>query len=340
MHILLKEDLEREALADIGQKLLQEKKIAVVTLAGGSGSRLGYDKPKGTFVLETARSPRLSLFQRQAKQIIPAGMPWVLMVSNETMHETIEHLQKKVLSEQDEVFVIVQQDVEALDLNNRSLLLDANNAPITVPNGNGCVFKALRAGAHICVRKSAISHKNTSIVERLSGVKYFNVVSVDNVLVKIGDPVMAGYAQTHSLEVTSAGIPEPENKKMGVFEVVKNKIAVREYTYDSSDSQPVVNAKGAKLSNIANHLISKEYIQSISVEDIPQHEAIKKIPCKANMHPTAPNAIKRELFIFDGFQWAQNHGVVEYEQSAYEGLKNKEGDADSVKTCIQALDMQ
>ncbi|KAI5193217.1 UDP-N-acetylglucosamine/UDP-N-acetylgalactosamine diphosphorylase [Nematocida minor] len=341
MHLLLKDDPERKQLGDIGSEMVEEKKVAVLTLAGGSGSRLGYSKPKGTFVLPTENTPKLSLFQRQAKKIFAMGAPWVIMVSNETISQTIEHLQTDVLTLFDmEVFLITQQDIDALDLKTREPLVNEQGATIKVPNGNGSVFKTLKSSEYVSVTKTAVTPHNSSIVSKLAEVKYFNVISVDNVLVRIADPEMVGYAKKYSLEVVSAGIPEAPNKKMGAFELHGDKIEVTEYTCEDSSKQPLVNKEGKKLVNIANHLISKEYIQRMNADDIPYNEAIKKIPHKGNPAPESPNAIKRELFIFDGFKWAKNHGVVEYGWDAYEGLKNKEGSADSIATCTQSLDNQ
>lgn len=340
MHLLLKESPEKNSLEEIGRKALKNKKVCILTLAGGSGSRLGYDRPKGTFVLPTKNTPALSLFQRQAEKISSLGAPWVIMVSNETMRKTVEHFQQSVLRRHKiEVFFIVQEDIDALDKDTKAPLFNEKNEPIKVPNGNGSVFEALKRKQHYSITTSSITSYTESIISKLPQIEYFNIVSIDNVLVNIGDPLLVGYATKHKLDVASAGIPEDSRKKMGVFEIVEGRVEVSEYTYKSRNP-PLVNANGQRLANIANHLISREYIKRITVRDIPYNEAIKKIPHKDNPNPDAPNAIKRELFIFDGFKWAANHGVVEYTAEAYEGLKNKDGESDSIETCTKALDRQ
>ncbi|KAI5135657.1 UDP-N-acetylglucosamine/UDP-N-acetylgalactosamine diphosphorylase [Nematocida ausubeli] len=339
MHLLLETSPERKSLEEIGRSLIEKKSVAVLTLAGGSGSRLGYEHPKGTFVLPTKKKPGRSLFQRQAEKIFKAGAPWVIMVSNETKDKTIEHLQTVVLPEYDmKVFLIVQEDIDALDKETKNPLLNMKGDHIQVPNGNGSVFKTLKASSYIAVDKDSVTPQSMSLLSALPDTKYFNIISIDNVLVRIADPGMVGYAQKYLLEVVSAGVPEMPNKKMGVFELINGRIEVTEYTSEEKRGLPLVNSDEKNLANIANHLVAKECIERMDPEEIPYHEAIKKIPHAGDPSPSAPNAIKRELFIFDGFRLANSHGVIEYGCNSYEGLKNKEGESDSIETCTRAVD--
>ncbi|OAG32567.1 UDP-N-acetylglucosamine/UDP-N-acetylgalactosamine diphosphorylase [Nematocida sp. ERTm5] len=339
MHLLLTSDPERAKLEEIGKNIIQEQKIAVLTLAGGSGSRLGYENPKGTFILPTKVAPHLSLFQRQAEKIFSIGATWIIMVSSETIQKTVEHLQKVVLPKYERsVFLVIQENIDALDKDTKEPLHDVDGSVIKVPNGNGSVFKTLKTKNYIELTERSATTHNESILNAIPAIEYFNIISIDNVLVRIADPAMLGYAQKYLFEVVSAGIPEVPNKKMGVFELNNEKIEVIEYTYEKQDSTPLINAEGSKLVNIANHLISKEFIQRMDPTEIPYHEAIKKIPHAKDPAPLSPNAIKRELFIFDGFKLAKSHGVIEYGDKSYEGLKNKEGEADSIQTCADALD--
>lgn len=341
MHLLLRDSPGRSCLGETGSRTVREGGVAIITLAGGSGSRLGYDRPKGTYILPTEKAPRKSLFQRQAEKVFSAGCKWIIMVSEETLSQTVEHFQQEILPEYDrEVYLVVQEGVEALDAKTREVLLDGQNKPVKVANGNGSVFKALRNEKYILLGKDFVEEKDQSVISEMEGVKYFNVISVDNVLVRIADAEMVGFAEKNSLEIVSAGVPEISDRKMGSFVERDSRIEVVEYTDETDRGNPLTNSEERKIVNIANHLISKKYVEKIDPALIPYNEAIKKIPHKGNTNPSEPNGIKRELFIFDGFVWAESHGVVEYGWDAYEGLKNKTGPGDSVETCTDALDRE
>lgn len=323
----------RENAVQHGRKLVKENAVAVVTLAGGSGSRLAYDGPKGTFVLETPRR-KASLFERQAEKI--GTLPWIIMVSSANKDKTIKHLQETVLKKREYIILIEQGNIEALSFDNKPLY-DNNKQVILVPDGNGSVFAALQKKHFLYLTNSSIKTESISPIEYLSekGVKYINIISIDNVLVNIADPAAVGWIYMNGLDIVSSAVPIPKDAKMGVFIEEKGTFRICEYT-DTPDKKPLTN-NGAILGNIANHIASIGFLRRIDSFYLPYHDAKKKIPHAGDPSPTSPNAIKKEIFIFDGFNISNKHGVIECLPSAYHGLKNREGPTESISSCIKAL---
>lgn len=325
----------RPGLEAAGRKVLGEKTVGVLTLAGGVGSRLGFSGPKGAFALETPEG-KMSLFEMQARKT--RGLLWVIMVSPKTREETIDHLQQKILSQarQDPIYLIEQQEVEALGKNGEALFL--NGRPVLLPNGNGAVFEALRAPSACIVKKEAVEMTGQSMLEvfRAQSLKYLSVVSIDNVLVQVADPVALGLLEKEAVEIVSAGVRKREGCSLGVFLLKQgNSVAICEYT-DKPNGE-VLSVQGTPVCNIANHLLAVDFLKRVDPKKLQYHEVHKKIPHDGDPEPDAPNGIKRELFIFDGLNLSSKHKVIECEDSAYEGLKNKEGEKDSISSCTEAL---
>ncbi|KAI5181768.1 UDP-N-acetylglucosamine/UDP-N-acetylgalactosamine diphosphorylase [Nematocida sp. AWRm80] len=320
-------------LIAIGNQIRKNNQVAILTLAGGVGSRLGCDGPKGIFEIQTKNSS-LSLYERQAKKI--GSLTWIIMVSSRTREQTIKHLQERIIKEKEIIYLIDQDDIEALSLDHYPLYLDDH--PVLVPNGNGSVFKALQKSRYTQITKNDIVEVPSSILDYLQtrNILYLNIVSIDNVLVRIADPLVLGYLSENKLEVVSAAVPIPEGTQMGVFTESNGKIQIQEYT-DKPTTTVIKNTNERILGNIANHTATLTFLQAINPESLKYHEAIKKIPHSKDLSPSKPNAIKRELFIFDGFNLAHSHGIVEYDHTSYEGLKTKEGPRDSLTSCINAL---
>ncbi|OAG31345.1 UDP-N-acetylglucosamine/UDP-N-acetylgalactosamine diphosphorylase [Nematocida displodere] len=334
--VLFMESEARRAVAAAGKSALTECAVGVLTLAGGVGSRLGFSGPKGAFEIDTSRGKR-SLFEMQAEKV--GILPWAILVSPKTKEATISHLKSQVFqsTQRKSVYLIEQEEVEALSLAGE-VLLQGDGAPVRMPNGNGSVFRAVHSSPVFQLTEGALAQVPGSLIQVLEsqGVQSLNIVSVDNVLVRIADPLMLGWLAQASLEVVSAAVPIPEGAQMGVFVQEGGSATICEYI-DQPQGAALRNKQGVTLGNIANHLVSLSFLGTMNHGLLKYHEAIKKIPHAKEEHPTTPNGIKRELFIFDGFNLSKHHGVVEYSSNAYEGLKNKEGPRDSVASCTQAL---
>ncbi|KAI5187012.1 UDP-N-acetylglucosamine/UDP-N-acetylgalactosamine diphosphorylase [Nematocida homosporus] len=340
LHDSAVEDRQKAQL--IGEASKAQGELCVLTLAGGAGSRLGFDGPKGAFEI-VAKGRKASLFQRQKEKV--GGMPWLIMVSPSTRAATIAHFQDRVLSGSETVFLIEQEEAEALTLDGQ-VLKGLDGKPVLAANGNGSVFVTLQKKGYTVLSASEVRSESECILKVLerAGIIYMNIISIDNVLVRIGDPIMLGWMASEHLQVVSAAVPIPAGASMGVFMPSQDaqgqeSVKICEYT-DQPQGEVLKGSNGAPLGNIANHIVRIDYLKSIDSSYLPYHQAHKKIPCADNPNPTEPNAIKQELFIFDGFNLASKHGVVEYTEPVYQGLKNKEGPADSIATCTEALNNQ
>ncbi|KAI5171389.1 UDP-N-acetylglucosamine/UDP-N-acetylgalactosamine diphosphorylase [Nematocida sp. LUAm3] len=333
MEVLSIRDSRNGEIEEKGKSILNRKEVAVVTLAGGVGSRLGYSGPKGLFEIE-AKNRKASLFQRQKEKI--KEMPWIIMVSPSTKPLTIQHLQG-IISSEEHLYLIEQEEVEALS-EDRNILEDANGLPIKLPNGNGSLFSSLQKQKYILISKTEVKYINRSILCVLNelSIKYLNIISIDNVLVRVGDLRMLGWIEETRSDVVSAGIPIKRGK-LGLFVKHNGKVSICEYT-DSPKGDPLISSENLPLGNIANHIVRISFLNKIDSSFLRYHDAHKKIPHSLDLHPVGPNAIKRELFIFDGFNLSESHSVVEYDESSYEGLKNKEGNEDSISSCVNALE--
>jgi len=329
---------EQSKIEKIGKEAVERGKVGVLTLAGGVGSRLGYDGPKGLFEIDDGRE-RLSLFERQARKI--GKIFWIVMVSPKTRTKTVEHLQKKICRGEEAVYVIEQEEIAAEGMDGEALY-DMEKSPIRMPNGNGGVFKALSLGRYTEVRAKEARETEGSLYDVMErrGIEYLNVISVDNVLVKVADSWAVGWALESGCDVVSAAVKVEGGKKQGVFVKESEKSSekgIRICEYIDEPSGEVVRVEGVPLGNIANHVVKVEFLKSIDVGACAYHKAVKKIPHEKDPAPQEPNGVKKELFIFDGFNLSRKQGVVEYGRDAYEGLKNKDGNSDSISSCTAEL---
>lgn len=338
MKVLFLEDRSRSQVAERGAAALAANKVAVLTLAGGVGSRLGFNGPKGLFKITSSGQAR-TLFERQREKIDPST-PWVIMVSPKTKSETLRYLQTTLCQDRP-IYVIEQEEVPALDQNEQPLH-NSEGELILMPNGNGAVFRALQQSPAVQVDRHGETPLPRSILAELQaqGIECLNIVSVDNVLVKIADPCAIGYLYEQQLAVVSAAVKIQPGEQMGLFikDEAQNTFKICEYI--DTPKGEVLTSHDAPLGNIANHLVKLDFLSQLDPAQLPYHQAIKKIPHASDPYPEFPNAIKRELFIFDGFNLSDRHGVVEYPANAYEGLKNKEGDKDSIASCTRALNKE
>jgi UDP-N-acetylglucosamine pyrophosphorylase len=336
-YISLKGDKRRALYKERGRDLLQRGVAAVLTLAGGEGTRLGIKEPKGLFEIPPGSGE--SLFVRQARKIEKRAphAPWIIMVSPKTRGQTVAHI-PTILSKTSlrRVYVAEQEEVPAESLEGEILRDKAGNA-ILSPNGNGGVFKALH-GEALLVTENGQERRESMVAELArEGILYLNIVSVDNILVNILDPEILGFISENSLEVATSGVPLRKGAKMGVFLIKAGRICIREYLDEPElGSEMVKSLEGESLGNIANHTVSVRYLERANGEGLPYHRSPKKIPHAGDEAPTEPNAVKRELFIFDQFNGSES-GVFQVGEDEYEGLKNREGVSESIESCTRRL---
>jgi UDP-N-acetylglucosamine/UDP-N-acetylgalactosamine diphosphorylase len=321
---------------DKGEELLAAGKIAFCTVAGGQGSRLGFDGPKGCFPISPIR--QATLFQIFAEKILAArkrcGRPlyWYIMTSPLNLEETRRYFESNGhFGVQEEDIVFFTQGLFPSLTREGKLLLAEEGGLFQNPNGHGGTFSALEDSG-------CLDH----MIER--GVEQLYYFQVDNPLVRIPDPPFLGL---HSLEgsqmstkVIEKAYPE---EKIGVVGTVDGKPGVIEYSDISDEQQKARDEHGNLLyshGSIAIHILNVEFLRAHSAE-LPLHVAEKKvrtwIPDDNGGKIEERKAIKFEMFIFDALADAQNPLFFETtREEEFAPLKNKTG-PDSIETCRQGM---
>ena len=314
---------------ETGEAALREGRVAAFTVAGGQGTRLGYDGPKGTFPITPVLGH--SLFQVFAEKIGATGarygapLHWFIMTSH-LNHEATQAFFRAHdffgLSE-DHVHCFRQGRMPAVDFEGK-ILLSAPDQIALSPDGHGGSLRALDKSGSLDLMKSA-------------GVDVISYFQVDNPLVRCVDPEFVGWHLEKQSEMSSKMLPKsyPE-EKLGHFCLQGGKLIVAEYSDLPMEMQRERDENGQLrflAGSIAIHLLDRDFVRRMAGGEMPFHRADKKIPTiDAQGHPVkpdAPNGIKFETFVFDALPFARNPLVIETSRDdEFAPVKNAEG-ADS-----------
>ncbi len=331
---------DRPRYRAIGEDLLRRGKVAAFTVAGGQGTRLGFDGPKGMYPAGAVSGK--PLFQLFAEGLLAAGrkygraVPWYIMTSPLNHAATVAYFESQKyfgLDRRDVVF-FPQGVIPSLEMGTGRMLLAEKDEVATNPDGHGGAIRALHlSGAVADMRKRGVEQ-----------VSYFQV---DNPLVKAVDPVFLGLhaaAPDSSGEMSSKMIPKayPE-EKVGVFCAVDGRVEVVEYSdLPASLAKETLPDGSLKFiaGSIAVHIISVEFIERLATDptfELPFHRAEKKVPfvdlvSGRTIEPDKPNAVKLEKFIFDALPLCRQSLVYETDRvEEFAPIKNASG-ADSVES--------
>jgi UDP-N-acetylglucosamine/UDP-N-acetylgalactosamine diphosphorylase len=305
-------------------------RVAVVLVAGGQGSRLGFEHPKGMFPIGPVTNA--SLFQIHAEKILARSrqsgttVPWYIMTSPTNDAETREFFADNGYFglAADQVQFFTQGTMPAADLQTGKLLLAAKDELFVSPDGHG--------GTLLAMRKHGVL--DDMVRRGCDTVFYFQV---DNCFVDILDPTFVGYHLAHRADVSLKVIRKAYPKeKVGLIVRYAGKPTVIEYS-DLPDEIAEQTDHDGELrywgGSIAIHLFRREFLEELTDGPfaLPFHLARKKVPfideTGALVQPKEPNAVKFETFIFDCLPMAGAVGVVETSRAEeYEPLKNAEGD--------------
>ena len=325
---------DEEALRKTGRECIDEGKVAAFTVAGGQGTRLGWNGPKGSF--PAAPLTGKPLFRLFAEQILAASrgsdrrIPWYIMTSPINDAETRAFFRDNNYFGLDrtDIFMFPQGVFPSYDDQGKFMLASPETVAVN-PDGHGGSLRALR-------NSGAIEDMQARGIEQIS---YFQV---DNPSVRALDPLFLGLhldSARSSGEMSSKMIPKssPE-EKVGVFCSVDDRTCVIEYS-DLPDQLARATEDSGTLrfiaGSIAIHLLSVDFVDRITNQDaersLPLHKAHKKVPQYLpregrTISPEAPNATKLEMFIFDAIPLATRSMVYETDRvEEFAPIKNAEG---------------
>ncbi len=320
-------------LSKIGEQIIENGQYAVVTMAGGQGSRLEHPGPKGTFKLDVYGKGKY-LFEILAENLKEANkrydviIPWYIMTSKENNDATIEFLEKNNYFGYDKNSVIIfkQGELPLIDFEGK-LLIGKDGKIKEASDGNGGVYTSLRTTGALADMK-----------ER--GIKWIFIGGVDNVLLKMADTILLGMATQKNVQIASKSVVKANpHEKVGVFCKMNGHPKVIEYSeLPEKMAEEVDNNGELKFgeSHIMCNLFTIEAIEKISKEPLIYHSAKKKntyLDENGNeIIPKEPNSYKFEAFIFDAFEFFDDIAILRGKrEDDFAPVKNKEG-VDSPRT--------
>jgi UDP-N-acetylglucosamine/UDP-N-acetylgalactosamine diphosphorylase len=330
------EQMQREEARILGEYLICKNKIAVLIVAGGHGSRLGFNGPKGMFPISPVKNK--SLFQLFAESVRALSLrykviiPLLIMTDTEMLPEVKDFFKTHNFFGLDPqtVHLFEQEMLPTLTVDGKLILKDKTHLFIN-PNGHGGCIKALH---------------DSGLLKQLIEDGYSDLFycQIDNLLVKIMDPVFIGYHKMEDSEMSTKIVRRRScEEKVGIFAAENGKAKVIEYSELDSDNRCILDNNGRIrdwAGNTAIHMVSLVFIQRLNESGfaLPYHHAIKMLDSfGAQDEITEIKGWKFETFIFDAIPLAKNTCCMEISrEEEFAPLKNKQGD-DSPETVRSIL---
>lgn len=318
---------ELEEINDFGKHVLVSKQFAVATMSGGQGTRLGYSKPKGTFMIDVDPKPKY-LFEivcdtlKRANKKYDIIIPWYIMTSHENNDEIINFFEENNYFgySKNDVMFFEQGQMPLIDENGK-LLVGENRLIKEASDGNGGIFKSMyTAGCLEDMEKR--------------GIKWLFIGSIDNVLLKMVDPTLIGLAEEKGVEIATKSILKNNPKeRVGVICKKEGKVGVIEYSEMPEDLAEAVDEDGDLIfgeSHIMCNLFSINILKKLANITLPYHKAHKKNSyLNENLEivvPKEPNSYKFEAFIFDSFNYVDDIAILRgTRETDFAPVKNKDG---------------
>ncbi|MFH1397059.1 MAG: UTP--glucose-1-phosphate uridylyltransferase [Candidatus Omnitrophota bacterium] len=330
------EQVQRDEARILGESIISKNKIAVLIVAGGHGSRLGFNGPKGMFPISPVKNK--SLFQLFAESVRALSLrykvviPLLIMTDTEMLPEVKDFFKTHNFFTLDPqtVHFFEQEMLPTLTVDGKLILKDKTHLFVN-PNGHGGCIKALR---------------DSGLLKQLIEDGYSDLFycQIDNLLVKIMDPVFIGYHKMEDSEMSTKIVRRRScEEKVGIFAAENGKAKVIEYSELDSDNRCILDNNGQIrdwAGNTAIHMVSLVFIQRLNESGfaLPYHHAIKMLDSfGAQDEITEIKGWKFETFIFDAIPLAKNTCCMEISrEEEFAPLKNKQGD-DSPETVRKIL---
>lgn len=290
---------------ELGERLVTEGKVAAFTVAGGQGSRLGGDGPKGTFPGTPIRNLELfgcfAEYLLNVQQNLGCVVPWYLMTSpiNDAATRTFFEANNHFGLDPANIMIFPQAMMPAIDIATHKVLLETPSSLALSPNGHGGSLKALWTSGAIADMKKR-------------GVEQISYTQVDNPIVRMIDPRFLGLHALDNAQMSSKMLPKAFAKeKLGNFCLADGKMTVIEYSNLPDELAVQTDASGGlrfRAGSIALHSIRVDFVESINTSaegfSLPFNRAEKKVTflneaTGQTETPGSPNAVKLETFVFD-----------------------------------------
>ena len=315
---------------NIGRDAIRAGKVGAFTVAGGQGTRLGFDGPKGAFEISPVRSA--PLFQLFAEFLLGVrrrygrSPPWYLMTSPTNHADTLAFFERHGFFGLDrgDVMFFAQRQMPAFTPDGRIALSQRHRIALS-PDGHGGSLSALSAGG-------ALDDM------RRRGVELISYFQVDNPLVNPLDPLFLGLHVSQDSEMSSKAVTKAaDTERVGNFCLADGKLTVIEYSDLPEELARARNADGTRrfdAGSIAIHVLNRSFVERLTARgaavQLPWHHAEKTMrivdPDGDSHVPTDAAVVKLEMFVFDAIPLARNPLVL-YTPRAEEfsPVKNADG---------------
>lgn len=326
-------ETEKAELIKLGEDAIKANKLAIVTMAGGQGTRLGHDGPKGTFDL--GLDSHKSLFEIQcdilksAQEKYGVTVPWYIMTSRENNDDTVAFFEKNNYfgyPKEASNYFFKQGELPMMDEQGK-LVLEENGLIKEAADGHGGVFEALGRNGVLADMKAR-------------GVEWIFIAGIDNVLVQLVDPLLIGYAIKNNFRAVSKTVPKSNpDEKVGVFCKKDGKPYVIEYTEITQEQAHMCDENGELIygeGHVLLNFFNISALEEIEKFKLPYHVAHKKTAYMNEeglfITPDSPNAYKFESFLFDAFSQIPEFGLLRGKREEdFSPVKNATG-VDSPET--------
>ncbi len=327
-----------QSAKETGRKLISGGKVAAFTVAGGQGTRLGFDGPKGDFPATPVKSkPLFRVFAEQIKvacEKYDAPLPWYIMTS------PLNHEPTKNIFSNNDFFGLDENNImffkqgtnPNFSFDGKIFLADKHTVAKS-PDGHGGSLKAL--------------YKSGAIEDmKQRGIDYISYFQVDNPLINIFDPLFIGLHAEDNAQMSSKALTKAEPKeKVGNFCLVDGRVTVIEYSDLPDEMAEKTNPDGSlvfELGSIAIHMIDRTFVEKLNKGgdfSLPIHRAVKKIPHidenGNKIEPDGKNGVKLETFVFDALPLAETSIILKVDRTQeFAPIKNATG-VDSPETSRQ-----
>ena len=330
-------EANRESFTATGLQAIKDGKVGAVLLAGGMGTRLGSDDPKGMYNIGETRDLYIfeCLFNNIMDVVKQAGcfIHFFIMTSDKNNDSTIKFLTEHEFFgyNKDYVHFFKQEMAAATDYDGK-IYLEEKGKLSTSPNGNGGWF---------------VSMKNSGLLElvKAEGIEWLNIFAVDNVLQRIADPCFVGATIQKNCVVGAKVVRKnAPDEKVGVMCLEDGRPSIVEYYELTEELMNAKDAKGNPAYNfgvILNYLFNEKALEELLDGSLPLHIVEKKIPYLNEegelVKPETPNGYKFENLVLDMIH--QLDSCLPYEvvrNKEFAPIKNKTG-IDSVESAKALL---